>query len=47
MKRKYWYICTVFECPVCGCGKSYRERVYEKPNQYWHFKQHYDWCDAF
>jgi hypothetical protein len=26
--KKYWYKIYIGECPVCGCDKSYRERVY-------------------
>lgn len=27
-KFPYWYRIHVGECPVCGRGKGYRERVY-------------------
>ena len=30
-KVKYWIRFTHHECPVCGRGKSYQERVYETP----------------
>jgi hypothetical protein len=45
--KKYWYICHVYECPVCGHCEQERERVYEKPDKYWVFHLGYDWCDAF
>ena len=31
-KGNYWIQFTYYECPVCGCGETIRERVYgEKP----------------
>lgn len=45
--KKYWYVCHVEYCPVCGCERKYRERVYEKPDTYWLIQDVYDWCDAF
>lgn len=47
MRKKYWYICHIYECPVCGNYSEERERVYEKPKSYWVSHLHYDWCDAF
>ena len=45
-KRKYWYILHIYECPICGRGEEYRERVYEKPASYWVHHTSYDWCDV-
>jgi len=45
-KQKYWYICYVHYCPVCGHERRFRERVYEKPENYWIWEEFYDWCDA-
>ena len=28
MKRKYWYLFTYYECPLCGYGEEYKERQY-------------------
>jgi hypothetical protein len=46
MKKKYWYIMNIDACPVCGREKKWRERVYEKPKQYFQWRDVYDWCDA-
>ena len=43
-KKKYWYVTYIDECPVCGSGDTYRERVYEKPKSSIVFSQSYDWC---
>ena len=33
--RKHWYFITQEECPVCGCGREYRERRYDpRPKEY-------------
>lgn len=49
-RAKHWYKQHTIECPVCGRGKTYRERVYgEKPldpEKIYRYEQHYDWCDA-
>lgn len=29
--QEYWYLYTEVECPVCGYGPTYKERVYNKP----------------
>lgn len=49
-KKKYWYLITITECPVCGRGDTYRERQYTKKpkddSKRYVFEQIYDWCDA-
>lgn len=42
--KKYWYICDLHECPVCGHSEKYRERVYKKPKTYWSYTVAYDYC---
>ena len=46
--KKYWYFITIHECPVCGGGKTYRERRYtDKPTdpfQRYRYEQFYDYC---
>jgi hypothetical protein len=48
--KKHWYKRTITECPVCGRGKDYRERVYgekpEDPKEIYKYEVHYDWCNA-
>lgn len=46
MKRKYWYLTTVYFCPLCGSEKCYRERVYEQPKK-WYRRviDAWDYCD--
>lgn len=51
MKRKYWIKFTHSECPVCGNGDEYRERVYDEPKPKDPQKRHvfemaYDYCDV-
>lgn len=48
-KRIYWYKFYIEECPLCGRGHSYKERVYDIPkptdiNDRYHYSQPYDWC---
>lgn len=47
---KHWYFITYQECPVCGRGKTYRERRYtrrpEDPSKRYKYEQVYDWCDV-
>jgi predicted RNA-binding Zn-ribbon protein involved in translation (DUF1610 family) len=49
--QPHWYKQYVYECPVCGSGKIYRERVYgKKPKKYtlcYEYKQNYDNCLGF
>lgn len=46
--KKYWYKLFIYECPVCGSGNTYRERVYSdkpvEPSQRYEFIESYDWC---
>lgn len=46
--KPHWYFFTYEECPVCGRGKSYRERRYTpRPSDgslRYDFKQTYDYC---
>ncbi len=35
-RRRHWYFISYFGCPVCGSGRTYRERRYgRKPKSYW------------
>lgn len=48
--KPHWYKTTVLECPLCGSGDVFRERIYgDKPDDpyatYVH-KEVYDYCDA-
>jgi len=50
-KQKYWILFTRHECPVCGGGDSYRERIYDRPKpedarDRYIYEEMYDWCDA-
>lgn len=50
-KPTYWILTTVHECPVCGRGSTYRERIYDRPRpsepgELYKFEVVYDWCDA-
>jgi hypothetical protein len=44
--KKHWYITFITECPVCGRGHKWRERVYAKPVESIVYKEVYDWCDV-
>ena len=44
--KKYWYKLTIFNCPVCGSQKRYRERVYVKPKE-WEWHDYYDYCQEW
>jgi hypothetical protein len=40
----------VHECPVCGGGETFHERVYDKPKpsdpaKRYHHQFMYDWCN--
>lgn len=47
--KKYWYLFTIYECPVCGSQDVIRERRYTpKPKNYHErhlFNIRYDWCN--
>ena len=47
---KYWIRKTFEECPICGRGGEYRERMpLPKPvnwEERYIFNVAYDWCDA-
>jgi len=30
LDKKYWYLTTFEECPVCGKNETYKERQYTK-----------------
>ena len=49
VQRPHWYKITVFECPVCGQGGTYRERIYgqkpKDPQKRYCFESIYDYCD--
>lgn len=46
--KPHWYRITRTECPVCGCGKDYRTRMYDPkpddPKDRIRFEQQYDNC---
>lgn len=42
--KKYWYKFNIYECPVCGRGDSYKERVYTKPSLKAKYTFHSDYC---
>ena len=48
-KRRYWILVTRYECPVCGSGRTYRERQYTPKPADWNnrhaYEVHYDYCD--
>ncbi len=48
--RKYWYLTTTYECPLCGGGETFRERVHTEkptdPNERYSYKEYYDYCDV-
>ena len=47
-KGKYYYTIYYHECPICGRGKEYRERVYgkkPKDGSQYHYTLTYDYCD--
>ncbi len=39
--KPHWYKFYVTECPVCGCGDTYRTRVYGKKPQ--DLEKRYKW----
>lgn len=45
-----WYKIIIHECPICGGGKTYRERRYSnKPDTIWDQYERviaYDYCNA-
>lgn len=47
--QKHWYKTTVQECPLCGRGDVYRERIYgDRPKDPYEFYVHqeiYDHCE--
>lgn len=47
-RPKYWYRTTIQECPICGRGDTYRERMYTKKpadvRKRYIYETHYDWC---
>jgi hypothetical protein len=47
--KKHWYKRTITECPVCGRGEDYRERIYgekpKDPKKIYEYEVAYDWCD--
>lgn len=48
--KKYWYKFTYTGCPICGQGKTYKERMYtKKPRQlglrYSWDETYYDYCN--
>lgn len=49
MKKRYWYLFTRYECPVCGTGSIDKERKYGRKPKKWLsrniFKTNYDWCN--
>ena len=51
MRRKYWIAFTRLECPVCGRGQEYRERMYtpkpKDPKERYEYLQSYDNCLEF
>lgn len=50
-KKKYWYLFTVFECPVCGSWETIKERQYtpkpEDPAKRHEFVQQFDGCERY
>lgn len=46
---KFWIKFTIYECPLCGRGKTYKERMPlpkpEDPQERYEFITHYDWCE--
>lgn len=34
MNKKYWYVCEIDYCVLCGRETKRRYRVYTKPKQY-------------
>lgn len=51
MKRTYWILTTIHECPICGRGNTYRERIYNRPkpkepSKRYEYHDTYDYCDA-
>lgn len=48
--RGWWVETFVHECPVCGGGETFHERVYDRPKpkdpmKRYHHAQMYDWCN--
>ena len=44
--KKYWYVLNIYECPLCFGGHNIRERVFEKPKNYYIYHEYYDYCDV-
>ncbi len=46
--KKYWYLYTYFECPVCSRGDVHKERQYtekpEDPRDRHKYEECYDYC---
>lgn len=46
--KKYWYQQTYIGCPICGKGRTIKERVYDdKPKdlkEVYEEIEQYDWC---
>jgi hypothetical protein len=52
IKNTYWYKFYSCECPVCGRGTSYKERIYDKPKpdnleEIYEFDECYDNCLSY
>ena len=51
MKKNYWYLFTIIECPVCGITGKFKERKYTKKpkneKDRYIFIQEYDNCGEF
>lgn len=43
-KTKYWYVCTIYSCPVCFREVDVKHRVYKKPRSYYRWENEYDSC---
>ena len=53
MLKRHWYLYFFGECPVCGCDKSYKKRMFtKKPKDrkdrivYLNDFETYDWCNV-
>lgn len=48
--KRHWYKWHEEECPLCGSGKSWKERVYgTKPkdaSKRYQYEHIYDYCDV-
>ena len=49
-EKKYWYLFTIIECPVCGATDIFKERQYTpkpaNPQDRYNYEQGYDWCEG-